>query len=70
MVLAGTGGVIGLALTLAVGPPVTAYVGAKSFYLPLVAFVFVALLAAAAMGAFVPARRASRLDPNTILRQE
>ena len=29
-----------------------------------------AILAAAALGAYVPARRASLLDPNTILRQD
>ena len=30
----------------------------------------VALLGVAALGAYIPARRASRLDPNRVLRQE
>jgi ABC-type lipoprotein release transport system permease subunit len=45
-------------------------IGVSSFYIPLLAVVFVALLGAACLGAYVPARRASLLDPNAILRQE
>jgi ABC-type lipoprotein release transport system permease subunit len=42
----------------------------SSFNLGLVALVATALVAVAALGTFVPARRASLLDPNTVLRQE
>jgi ABC-type lipoprotein release transport system permease subunit len=44
--------------------------GASSFNLPLLALVAAALVAVAALGAYVPARRASLVDPNSILRQE
>jgi ABC-type lipoprotein release transport system permease subunit len=49
---------------------VTAAVGVPSFNLPFVALVTAGLVAAAALGAYAPARRASRVDPNTVLRQE
>jgi ABC-type antimicrobial peptide transport system permease subunit len=45
-------------------------VGAHGFNLPMVALAAMALLAMAALGAYIPARRASRVDPNTVLRQE
>jgi predicted permease len=70
MALAGSGVVIGLLLSLAVGKPTAAMVGAHGFNLPLVALAAMALLAMAALGAYIPARRASRVDPNTVLRQE
>jgi predicted permease len=70
MVLAGSGIVIGLLLSLAVGKPTAAMVGGHGFNLPLVALVAMALLAMAALGVYVPARRASRVDPNSVLRQE
>ena len=70
IVLAVAGCCLGLAVTLVAGRPVTGLVGVSSFYLPLIGVVFVGLLATAALGAYVPARRASLLDPNTILRQE
>jgi ABC-type lipoprotein release transport system permease subunit len=38
--------------------------------LPFVALVTAGLVAAAALGAYAPAWRASRLDPNAVLRQE
>jgi ABC-type lipoprotein release transport system permease subunit len=47
-----------------------ALLGGYSFNLPLIAAVTLALLAMAAMGAYVPARRASQVDPNTVLRHE
>ncbi len=70
MILAGSGVAIGLLLSLAVSKPTTAMVGGNGFNWPLVALVTIALLAMAALGAFIPARRASQVDPNTVLRQE
>jgi predicted permease len=70
MVLAGSGVVIGLALSLAAAKPIAALAEGHGFNLPLVALVTIALLAMAALGAYIPARRASRVDPNTVLRQE
>ena len=70
MLLAGTGTVIGLALCLAASKPTAALVGGRGFNWPLVALVTLALLGMAALGAYLPARRASQVDPNTVLRQE
>jgi ABC-type lipoprotein release transport system permease subunit len=42
----------------------------SSFSWGLLALVAVGLLAAAAVGAYIPARRASLLDPNSVLRQD
>ena len=70
MILAGSGVVIGLALSLAAAKPKAALAEGHGFNLPLVALVTIALLAMAALGAYIPARRASRVDPNTVLRQE
>ena len=70
MILAGSGVVIGLSLSLAAAKPTAALVQGHGFNLPLVALVTIALLGMAALGAYIPARRASRVDPNTVLRQE
>jgi len=70
MILAGSGVVVGLGLSLAASKPLAALVQGEGFNLPLVALVTLALLAMAALGAYIPARRASRVDPNTVLRQE
>jgi putative ABC transport system permease protein len=70
MVLAGAGVSVGLVLCLLASKAVTAAVGVPSFNLPLVALVTAGLVAAAALGAYAPARRASHLDPNAVLRQE
>jgi hypothetical protein len=70
MVLAGSGVAIGLLLSLAVSKPTAAMVGGRGFNWPLVALATLALLAMAALGAYLPARRASQVDPNTVLRQE
>jgi len=70
MVLAGSGVAAGLVLSLAAGKPVTALIGTSYFYLPLLALVVAGLLAAAALGAFIPARRASLVDPIEVLRHE
>jgi len=70
LILAGAGVVIGLVLSLAAGKPTAAMVGGRGLDLPLVALVALALLAMAVLGTYIPARRASRVDPNTVLRQE
>jgi len=70
MILAGTGVAIGLALSLAASRPTAAMVQGEGFNWPLVALVTIALLGMAALGAYIPAWRASRVDPNTVLRQE
>jgi macrolide transport system ATP-binding/permease protein len=70
MVLAGVGIAIGLVASVAAGNSAMALIGSSSFYAPLVALVVVALLAVAGFGAYIPARRASRLDPNMVLRQD
>jgi ABC-type antimicrobial peptide transport system permease subunit len=70
MVLAAVGVSIGLVLCLLASKAVTAAVGVPGFNLPFVALVTAGLVAAAALGAYAPARRASRLDPNVVLRQE
>jgi predicted permease len=70
MVLAGGGALIGLLLSAAISKPVALMVSARGFDWPLVALVTIALLALAALGAYIPARRASQVDPNTVLRQE
>jgi predicted permease len=70
MILAGSGVVFGLVLSLAASRPLANMVHGRGFNMPLVALVTLALLAMAALGAFIPARRASQVDPNTVLRQE
>jgi putative ABC transport system permease protein len=70
MILAGCGVLIGLLLTLAAARPTAAMVQGRGFNLPLVALVTIALVGMAALGAYIPARRASRVDPNTVLRQD
>ena len=70
MLLAGVGIVIGVVLSVVAGKPFTALLETNGFNLPLLALVAAGLLAAAAFGAFIPARRASLLDPNKVLRQD
>jgi ABC-type antimicrobial peptide transport system permease subunit len=45
-------------------------IGARAFSWSLLALVAAGLLGAAALGAYFPARRASQVDPNVVLRQE
>jgi predicted permease len=70
LVLAGTGVAIGLAVLILLNKPVMRLVGAKSFDWGLLALTAAGLLGAAAVGAYLPARRASLVDPNLVLRQE
>jgi predicted permease len=69
-ILAAIGVAIGLLLSVIAGKPTAAILGSAGFNLPLLVLVAVALLAAAGFGAYIPARRASLLDPNVVLRQE
>ena len=70
MVLAAIGVSIGLLLCLLASKAITFALGVPGFNLLFVALVTAGLVAAAALGAYAPARRASRLDPNAVLRQE
>jgi predicted permease len=70
MALTTSGVAIGLLLSLAANKLTAALPGGHSFNLILVAPVTLALLAVAALAAYIPARRASQVDPNTVLRQE
>ena len=70
LVLAGIGVAIGLSILLLVRKPVMGFVGARSFDWGLLTLTAAGLLGAAAIGAYLPARRASLVDPNTVLRQE
>ena len=70
MALATSGIVIGLLLSLTAGKLTAAMPGGRHFNWPLVAPVTLALLVMAALGAYIPARQASQVDPNTVLRQE
>jgi ABC-type antimicrobial peptide transport system permease subunit len=70
MALAAGGVSIGLVLCLLASKAVTAAVGVPGFNLPFVALVTTGLVVAAALGAYAPAWRASRLDPNVVLRQD
>jgi putative ABC transport system permease protein len=65
------GGVIGIAASLAAGQVLKAQVAGMRPTDPLTYVVMIAILAAAALFAsFIPARRASRVDPVQALRQE
>jgi predicted permease len=70
MVLAASGVAIGLVLSLAMSKLTAALPAGHAFDLTLIAPVALALLAMAALGVYLPARRASQVDPNTVLRQE
>jgi len=70
MALTAAGVSIGLLLCLLASKAVALALGVTGFNLPFVALVAAGLVAAAALGAYAPARRASRLDPNAVLRQE
>jgi predicted permease len=70
MALATSGVAVGLVLSLAMSKLTAALPGGHAFDLPLIAPVPLALLAMAALGVYLPARRASQVDPITVLRQE
>ncbi len=68
--LAGGGVVIGTLLWLLASRPLMTLVSARSFSWSLLVLVALGLAGAAMLGAYIPARRASHLDPNLVLRQE
>jgi predicted permease len=68
--LSGIGIAIGLALSLVFSRALTAGMGLPSFNVPVLILVPVALTGMALLGAYVPARRASQLDPITVLKEE
>ena len=70
LTLASAGVAIGLALWLLASKPILALINAHSFSWSLLGLVAAGLLGASALGAYLPARRASHLDPNIVLRQE
>jgi len=70
LMLAGSGILIGLVVSLLAGRPLTDLLESGGYNLPLLALAATALLMAAALGAFLPAKRASLVDPNVVLRQE
>ena len=68
--LVGVGLVIGVLLSFLASRGFSAAFNVPSFNVPLLALVAVGLLAVAALGAWLPARRASLLNPNLVLRQD
>jgi putative ABC transport system permease protein len=62
--------IIGFALSMLFSRALTAGMGVPSFSVPILVLAPVALLAMTAIGAYVPARRAARLDPLTVLKQD
>ncbi|MGO9095412.1 MAG: ABC transporter permease [Bryobacteraceae bacterium] len=70
LMLAGIGVGIGILLCLLFSRALTAALLVPSFNLTMLALVSLALLGMAALGAYVPARRASSVDPMAVLRQE
>ena len=71
LVLTLAGLAIGLVLAAIASRSMTALLyGFRPDYIPTVVAVSVILLAVAALACFVPARRASRIDPMVALRQE
>ena len=70
LLLAGIGVAIGILLSFLFSRALTGSMGVPSFNLTALALVSLALLGAAMLGAYVPARRASLVDPMRVLRQD
>ncbi|MGD0668128.1 MAG: ABC transporter permease [Bryobacteraceae bacterium] len=70
VLLGAWGTAIGLVLSLWLGRAITASAFLVALDWRLAALVALVLLAMTLAGAYIPARRAARLDPNTVLREE
>jgi predicted permease len=70
LTLSVVGAAIGLLLSLSAGKAISVGVGTPSFNIPMLLLVLAALIVITALGAYVPARRAAKLDPITVLRQD
>jgi putative ABC transport system permease protein len=70
MLLVAAGSAIGLVLSVGVSKALTAAISLPSFNLVLMLLAPVGLAAVAALGAYLPARRASLVDPIVVLRQD
>jgi len=70
LMLGVVGSAAGLALSLAFRRAVMTTLGVPSYNVPTLAAVVAALIAMTLLGAYVPARRAARLEPVSVLRQE
>jgi|HubBroStandDraft_1064217.scaffolds.fasta_scaffold03618_5 macrolide transport system ATP-binding/permease protein len=70
MTLAAAGVAVGLVLCVLASRAASFALNVPGFNVPFVALVTAGLVGAAALGAYAPAWRASRLDPNVVLRQE
>jgi ABC-type antimicrobial peptide transport system permease subunit len=70
LALAVAGVAAGILLWLLASRAILTFVEGAPFSWGLVALVAAGLLATAAVGAYIPARRASRIDPNEVLGQE
>jgi len=70
MTLAAIGVAVGLVLCVLASRAVSFALKVPGFNVPFVALVTAGLVAAAALGAYAPAWRASRMDPNVVLRQD
>jgi ABC-type antimicrobial peptide transport system permease subunit len=68
--LSAIGIAIGLAVSLAAAKALTAAIGTPSLSVPILMMVPLAVLAMVAASAYIPARRAARLDPIAVLREE
>ncbi len=70
LILSGVGVATGLVISVLVSKALTTVIGVPPFSMALMVAVPLGMLAVAALGAYIPARRASLVDPNSILRQE
>ena len=68
--LAGIGVALGLVVSLGLSKVFSQSLGVPPFHVPLVAWTLAGMMGIAALGALIPALRASRVDPARVIRQE